>query len=1000
MAGRNPVFNGLPQARPTQRSGGSDDGESLLQTTRPSSSSSSQRTRGNSYLVFLVWGICVFVLLLLVWLIVITAIGSVNFHKIGRKLHLSLAASKDNAASVSNPGNPCDAVNVCTRTTAVEVCCENNSVSIFNLQEQASAANTCCATNSANIGILQGQTASNSACCSVNSACCASNTASIGALQTQTATNTASIGLLQTIVSTLSTFISTTFLSVSGNVTVGANLTAANVTVTDTLTVRKFVFTNYSLPDLSQTSARVIALSCTDMGNSSIDPTLSFPFEVDFWNRIAAIMPPTSGALSRPAMVMLMGDQIYSDGFEPEWYASWQASHPNVNVSLIGDYSQVLGYYPFTTNSSENINGWIRQRDNMIYKYGLYRNISSFVALNNSGRVTAFWDDHDYGFDNSGNNFAHKAESKQLFGNAFGDSWWVYKRNTGTEGIFGVRTLTLADKRTIDLFVLDDQFYRDVYEVLAARGAKWDDEDTVYFGDTQLAWLETALLASGATFRVIFSGSPIFVQDGSNDNAGHPLFVRTQYYLVNLLQRLNMERTFFVGGDSHILEMIEDHRISPMPIINVISSGVDHNTTSFYDPLRPERTYVNWDQTAWSGFVVFDFALDARDPCVIVSFCRAIVGQPGVTVLNQYTLLARDLTFGSNAALQPPATSDVLEPYVTYFAFTILDARTSHANQLNTPAYLSMYDDTDGRLALPPLPLKPTGTSGIISSLARDIRAFLQVGHNYTCTITINSVVDTFEMLELEPLTRFTRYFLNVLPTPIDPTGMTQVAYEDFTEYTVGQALVFTSNGSSAPNAPNWSGDQVRSEFVNPTTPNQVVFPDSNVHLQLLGASSPFTRIWYHDPAMNTVSRSNRNQLYVSMRVWPLTHLVVNGAIYLYLVSQWDPVGNPVVGGPGVTGVECAFFDGNVRVTPFSAGGTAQTSGRVSGFYPLLDLIDNFVIEILMDFTTNILSIAVDGTNYEFSASILSPVQINGIGAVGIEAMQPYYIDYIDVRSS
>lgn len=147
----------------------------------------------------------------------------------------------------------------------------------------------------------------------------------------------------------------------------------------------------------------------------------------------------------------------------------------------------------------------------------------------------------------------------------------------------------------------------------------------------------------------------------------------------------------------------------------------------------------------------------------------------------------------------------------------------------------------------------------------------------------------------------------------------------------------------------------------------------------------------------NTFYR-DQTRIYFSFELYPITGNLGSGdGFYLYLPDTYDPVGNPLLTGPGVRGFEIKFQNTDVRVTPVN-NFSPITASRTFGYHPLIIGAPQR-IEVELNFATNIMSVQLDGVRYVFSASLVSPGVINGCGAIGLAANQLTSITDITVMA-
>ncbi|HSZ33587.1 MAG TPA: alkaline phosphatase D family protein [Puia sp.] len=160
----------------------------------------------------------------------------------------------------------------------------------------------------------------------------------------------------------------------------------------------------------------------------------------------------------------------------------------------------------------------------------------------------AIWDDHDFGPDNSGFSYGLKDVSREIF-----MKYWCnpyYGENQ--KGIYS--QISYSD---VDLFLTDDRYFRSADEMEDSINGK-PNPDKHFLGDTQLKWLEDALVQSGATFKIIAIGSQTL--NPYSDDEGYFKYSYEFYQLMDFLTRTKVKGVLFLTGDRHHSEIIRIER--------------------------------------------------------------------------------------------------------------------------------------------------------------------------------------------------------------------------------------------------------------------------------------------------------------------------------------------------------------------------------------------------------------------------------------------------------
>jgi alkaline phosphatase D len=181
----------------------------------------------------------------------------------------------------------------------------------------------------------------------------------------------------------------------------------------------------------------------------------------------------------------------------------------------------------------------------------------------------ATWDDHDFGPNNADGSFPRKQESLQLF-----QTYWP---NPGygtpqTPGVFS--KIRWGD---VEFFLTDNRFHRQ--DKLGGMKEK------AFLGQAQLKWLQEALSASTATFKIVVTGSPV-LNEFYDESYIHYLYEYRQ--LMTFLQESRLPGVFLLSGDRHHSDLVKHTRPGLYPLYNYTSSPLTSSVTQVLT--REERT--------------------------------------------------------------------------------------------------------------------------------------------------------------------------------------------------------------------------------------------------------------------------------------------------------------------------------------------------------------------------------------------------------------------------
>jgi alkaline phosphatase D len=189
----------------------------------------------------------------------------------------------------------------------------------------------------------------------------------------------------------------------------------------------------------------------------------------------------------------------------------------------------------------------------------------------------AIWDDHDYGLNDGGVNFAHKAASKDAFLN-----FWRVEANdprSSREGIYH-STLTGSAGQRVQVILLDNRTFLSPWKPTDVRNAAGKerylpepDASKTILGAAQWAWLE-AQLKLPADVRIIVSGIQVLAQGHGWERWG--LFPAERQKLFDLIASTRANGVVMLSGDRHIGALYAESKDVPYPLFEMTSSGMTH----------------------------------------------------------------------------------------------------------------------------------------------------------------------------------------------------------------------------------------------------------------------------------------------------------------------------------------------------------------------------------------------------------------------------------------
>jgi alkaline phosphatase D len=271
----------------------------------------------------------------------------------------------------------------------------------------------------------------------------------------------------------------------------------------------------------------------------------------------------------------------------------------------------------------DNIYGDTPDMDVMRAKYKLLGDQPGYRKLKQTCPVLATWDDHDYGVDDGGADFAARHASQQVFLDFFEAPRDDPRR--GREGVYSARVFGPEGKR-VQVILLDTRFFRSPLKkgyVVGERGegrrGKYvpdTDPAATMLGDAQWKWLEEQLKAP-AELRLIASSVQVLPSEHGWESWAN--FPRERERLLRLIRDTRAAGVLLLSGDRHLAELSHvpaDHPLAVgYPLYEITSSSLNApsgNTTKagtrFANEINPHRVgntyfdtnfgtiHIDWDQ--------------------------------------------------------------------------------------------------------------------------------------------------------------------------------------------------------------------------------------------------------------------------------------------------------------------------------------------------------------------------------------------------------------------
>ncbi len=218
----------------------------------------------------------------------------------------------------------------------------------------------------------------------------------------------------------------------------------------------------------------------------------------------------------------------------------------------------------------DNIYGDTEDMSELKAAYDLQLKNAEYQQLISTTPVMATWDDHDYGKNDAGNEYAMRDESQRLFADFFSlSSTHPVRQHAGVyhAGMFNF------DGIKVKVIMMDTRYFRDAIE---RKNRRYQPNTTgTMLGEMQWKWLEEELASSDADINII--GSSIQVLSAEHPFEKWANFPHEAEKLLDLINKYD-KPVILLSGDRHIAEVSEiELEGYPYPLVDITSSGMTHS---------------------------------------------------------------------------------------------------------------------------------------------------------------------------------------------------------------------------------------------------------------------------------------------------------------------------------------------------------------------------------------------------------------------------------------
>ena len=243
----------------------------------------------------------------------------------------------------------------------------------------------------------------------------------------------------------------------------------------------------------------------------------------------------------------------------------------------------------------DNVYGDSEREDLLELREAYDKQRQNFDNLNLNFPFEAIWDDHDYGLNDAGKEYAYKEDAKELFL----DFWNIPMDDVrrSRDGLY-FEWIQTIDGITVQMLFLDTRFFRDALLPTDERGAPGKerylphtDTSLTMLGVDQWNWLEEKMNIQ-VDHRIIVS-SIQFLAMGHGWEAWKTLPHERQK-LIDIIDQSSSENVLILSGDRHRAGLYQLTTNSNKNIIEMTSSSLNLSFANEEEagPLRVGPTFV------------------------------------------------------------------------------------------------------------------------------------------------------------------------------------------------------------------------------------------------------------------------------------------------------------------------------------------------------------------------------------------------------------------------
>ncbi len=336
------------------------------------------------------------------------------------------------------------------------------------------------------------------------------------------------------------------------------------------------------------TSAATIALAATPLAGCAISPNEAPPLS-------AFPRAPRTPAIPRRAISRIALTSCSNPAKDLSFFGQVEAKNPDL-LLMMGD--NVYGSY---SPKDPNL-------PSLSEAYGKLAEVPAFKSLVSKVPTQAVWDDHDYGINDGGGDFAYKAQAQTMF-----NQFWNTPASSPLRKRPGIyRAFQAGPKgQVLQVIMLDTRYFRAPLVLTDQRDAPGKERYVPHppgsgadvLGEAQWAFLK-AELEKPADVRLIVSSIQVVADGHGYERWGN--FPDAQKRLYDLIAQTGANGVVFASGDRHYGSINQIRDGVAYPLTDITASAINM-------PFRVAEGTISYNEPATTrigeGYAAVNFGL-------------------------------------------------------------------------------------------------------------------------------------------------------------------------------------------------------------------------------------------------------------------------------------------------------------------------------------------------------------------------------------------------------